>query len=53
MSGETLGRVPTSSLPGMLIRGMIEFISLLAPQRELEEYDVVDNQLFMIVHLDC
>jgi hypothetical protein len=45
MIGETLGILPTGSLVGMLIGGMIELLSVAAPNRE---YDLVDNQLFMI-----
>ncbi|MFN6465016.1 MAG: hypothetical protein RMZ41_024790 [Nostoc sp. DedVER02] len=45
MIGETLGILPTGSLVGMVIGGMIELLSVVAPNRE---YDLVDNQLFMI-----
>jgi hypothetical protein len=50
MIGETLGMLPAGSLVGMVIGGMIELLSVATPNREYEEYDVVDNQLFMIVH---
>ncbi|MCC5657975.1 hypothetical protein LC608_13445 [Nostoc sp. XA010] len=53
MIGETLGiLLPPGSLVGIVIEGMIELLSVATPNREYEEYDVVDNQLFMIVHLD-
>lgn len=45
MIGETLGMLPTGSLVGMLIGGMIELLSVVTPN---SEYDLVDNQLFMI-----
>jgi hypothetical protein len=48
MIGETLGMLPTGSLVGMLITGKIELLSVAAPNRE---YDLVDNQLFMIFTL--
>ena len=48
MIGETLGiLLPPGTLVGMVIGGMIELLSVAAPNKE---YDVVDNQLFMIVH---
>ncbi|MEH2235340.1 hypothetical protein [Nostoc sp.] len=47
MIGETLGILPTGALVGMVIAGKIELLSVAAPNRE---YDLVDNQLFMIVH---
>ncbi|MEH2292916.1 hypothetical protein [Nostoc sp.] len=47
MIGETLGILPTVALVGMVIAGKIELLSVAAPNRE---YDLVDNQLFMIVH---
>lgn len=34
MIGETLGMLPTGSLVGMLIGGMIELLSVLAPNKE-------------------
>lgn len=34
MIGETLGTLPTSSLVGMLIGGMIELLLVPAPKRE-------------------
>lgn len=34
MIGETLGMLPTESLVGMVIVGMIELLSVLAPNRE-------------------
>lgn len=45
MIGETLGILPTGSLVGMVMTGKIELLSVVAPNRE---YDLVDNQLFMI-----
>ncbi len=48
MIGEILGRFPPGSLVGMVITGKIELLSVAAPNRE---YDLVDNQLFMIFTL--
>jgi len=46
--GETLGiLLSPGTLVGMVIGGKIELLSVAAPNKE---YDVVDNQLFMIVH---